>query len=102
MGIGRAMQWVEYITTTQLAERFGMRESIGNLLTLSRLQWLGHVACMSDDSMPKRILFGWLPWKCPANGVKLRWRDKVRQNIKGLSINDSLWYQQNQDRSLWK
>ena len=38
-----------------------MRESIGNLLTLARLRWLGHVASMSDDRMPKRILFGWLP-----------------------------------------
>ena len=60
-GIGRAVQWEKRITTTQLAERFGMRESISNLLTLARLQWLGHVARMSDDRMPKRILFGWLP-----------------------------------------
>ena len=44
MGIGRAVQWAERITTTQLAERFGMRESIGNLLTLARLWW--HVCLM--------------------------------------------------------
>ena len=50
----------------------------------------------------KRILFGWLPQKRPAHGVRLRWRDKVRQDFKSLSINDSLWYQQTQDRSLWK
>ena len=102
MGIGRAVQWAEHITTTQLAERFGMRESISNLLTLARLRWLGHVACVSDNRMPKRILFGWLPQKHPVHGVKLRWRDKVRQDFKSLSINDSLWYQQAQDRSLWK
>ena len=77
-----------------------MRESIGNLLTLARLWWLGHVARIYDDRMPKRILFRWLPQKCPAHGVKLRWRDKVRQYFKSLSINDSLWYQQAQDRSL--
>ena len=69
MGIGRAVQWAERITTTQLAEHFGMHESIGNLLTLARLQWLGHVARMSDNCMPKRILFGWLPQKCPVHGV---------------------------------
>ena len=68
IGIGRAVQWEKRITTTQLAERFDMRESIGNLLTLARLRWLG----------------------------------KVRQDFKSLSINDSLWYQQAQDRSLWK
>ena len=102
MGIGRSMQWAERITTTQLAECFGIRESIGNLLTSATLRWLGHVACLSDNRMPKKILFGWLPQKHPAHGVKLRWRDKVRQNFKSLSINDSLWYQQAQDRNLWK
>ena len=71
MDIGRAVQWAERITTTQLAERFGMHESIGNLLTLARFWRLGHVAHMSDDRMPKRILFGWLPQKRPAHGVKL-------------------------------
>ena len=93
MSIERAVQWAECITTTQLAERFGMCESIGNLLTLARLWWLGHVARMSDDRMPKRILFGWLPQKRPAHDVKLRRRDKVRQDVKSLSISDSLWYQ---------
>ena len=70
MGIRRTVQWAECITTTQLAERFSMSESISNLLTLTRLRWLGHVAHMSDDRMPKRILFGWLPQKRPAHGVK--------------------------------
>ena len=89
MGIGRAVQWAERITTAQLAECFGMCESISNLLTLARIRWLGHVASVSDNRMPKRILFDWLAQKHPAHGVKLQWRDKVRQDFKSLSINDS-------------
>ena len=73
-------------TTAKLAERFGMRESISILLSLSRLRWLGHVVRMPD--IPKRILYGWLPMARPAHGVKLRWRDKVRQDLKNFSIND--------------
>ena len=49
MGIGRAVHWAEHITTTQLAECFGVRESSSILLSLSRLRWLGHVALMPDD-----------------------------------------------------
>ena len=73
MGIGCAVQWTEHITTAQLAECFSMRESISILLSLSRLRWLGHVACMPDDHIPKRILSGWLPRAQPAHGVKLWW-----------------------------
>ena len=45
MGIGKAVQWAQHITTIQLAEYFGMQETIGNLLSLTRLRKLGHVAC---------------------------------------------------------
>ena len=101
MGIGRTVQWAQHITTIQMAERFGMRESVGNLLSLARLRWLGHVSRMSDDRIPKRILFGWLPQTRPARSVKLRWHDKVKQDLKSFSISDS-WYHQAQDRCLWK
>ena len=74
--------------TIQLAGRFGVWE----------FRWLGHVACMADDRIPKRILFGWLP----DHGVKLRWHDKAKQDFKSFSISDLTWYHQVQDRTLWK
>ena len=43
MGIVRAVQWAQHITTAQLAKRFGMKKSIGHLLDQSRLRWLGHL-----------------------------------------------------------
>ena len=55
-----------------------------------------------DDYILKRVLFGWPPRARPAHGVKLPWKDKVRQDLKNFSINDCLWYQQVQDRDLWK
>ena len=81
MGIGKAVQWAQHITTIQLAEHFGMQETVSNLLNLARLRWLGHVARMSDDCIPKQILFGWLPQTRTAHGVKLRWRDKAKQDL---------------------
>ena len=38
-----------------LAGRFGMIESIGDLLTQYRLRWLGHIARMSDTKQPKKL-----------------------------------------------
>ena len=36
-----------------------------------------HASNMSDNRYPKKLLFGWLPQKHPAYGVKLNWRDKI-------------------------
>ena len=66
------------------AGRFGMVESIDDLLTQYQLRWLGLVAQMSDTRHPKQMLFGWLPQKRPAHGAKLCWRDKVHQDLKSV------------------
>ena len=58
MGIGKAVHWAQHISTIQLPERFGMREFISNLSSLARLRWLGHVAQMPDDRIPKNNLIG--------------------------------------------
>ena len=99
LGISRTVQWKEHLTTAELAGRFGMVESIGDLLTQYRLRWLGHVARMPDTRHPKKLLFGWLSQKRPAHGVRLRWRDKVRQDLKKCGIRESSWYMEAQDRT---
>ena len=44
IGVGKAVQWAQHITTAQLAERFGMNKFINHLLGQFRLRWLGHLA----------------------------------------------------------
>ena len=70
----------------ELAGHFGTAESIADLLTQYRLRWLGHAAWMPDTRHPKKQLFGWLPQKCPAHGAKLRWQDKIHQDLKKCKI----------------
>ena len=40
--------------------------------------------------------------KRPAHGVKLCWRDKVRQDLKSFGIPESSWYARAQERSVWR
>ena len=58
LGISRIVQWKEYLTTAELAGRFGMAESIGDLLTQYQLRWLRHVAQLPDTKHQKKLLFG--------------------------------------------
>ena len=57
---------------------------------------------MSDSRTPKCLLFGWFSQERPIRGVKLRWRDKVRQDLKSFSIPETSWYVQAQERSVWR
>ena len=54
---------------------------------------------MSGDRIPKKLLFGWLR---PARGAKLRWRDKVRQDLKRFTILERDWYRLCEDTIVWR
>ena len=74
----------------------------GNRGRARRLCWLGHVARMEEDRLPKRLLFGWLPQRRPAHGTKMRWRDKVRKDFKKFQNDEDVWYRIAQERATWR
>ena len=92
LGITKAQQRVGRITSAEVRRRFGVEEVIEDVVVAKRLRWAGHVACMDDFRLTKRILFGWLPRRRPAHGTKQRWRDKVRKDLKQFGIDESSWF----------
>ena len=102
IGVSRADQRIRHLTSERIRAMFGMETSMKDLLSIRRLRWLGHTARMDDVRIPKRLLFGWLPRSRPAHGVKLRWRDKVRQDLKRFCIAEAGWYCLAQDRTIWR
>ena len=85
LGITRHQQWKERI--------FTMRSQ--------QLKWLGHVGCMDEGRLPKRILrvFGKLKRR-PCHGMKKRWRDFAKLNMEAIGVGDR-WYELCQDRGDW-
>ena len=99
-GITRTEQREKRISSSEIRERFGMKELIQEMVTLRRLRWLGHVARMGDNRMPKQALFGRLSRARPFHGVKLRWKDRVKKDLTSMAMHGH-WYQLAQDRKKW-
>ena len=100
LGVSKLQQWRERITSKELAERFGMTESMAEILRRHRLKWLGHVARMNDNRMPKQLLFGELTRSRPSHGTKRRWRDLAAGDVQAAGLG-STWYEVAQDRRKW-
>ena len=84
---------VTYVSSVQVRKSFGMTKALEDVFIVSRLRWLGHVARMEDDRTPKLLLFGWLPQRRRAHGTKMRWRDRVRKDVKKFKIDEVGWFQ---------
>ena len=102
LGITSEQQRTERITSIQIAKRFGMEDSLEDTITARRLRWLGHLARMEGDRVPKKVLFGWLPQPRPRHGTKMRWRDRVRKDLRKFDIDERTWYTEAQERAEWR
>ena len=78
-----------------------MCDGMGVLLVQSRLCWLGHVMRMSDNRLPKQLLFGKLLTSRPFYGPKLHWRDVVLRDIGRMGLDALNWYNIAQDQTKW-
>ncbi len=70
--------------------------------TVRRLRWLGLPVRMEDDRIPKKRLSGWSPQRCLAHGTKLRWRVKVREDLKRFGVNEGSWFHAAHERAMWR
>ncbi len=65
LGITNSQQWEQRISSAQVRERWGDTETLTAKIASRRLQWLGHLARMPDNRLPKMCLFSWLPQTRP-------------------------------------
>ena len=100
LGVSRTKQWVEWLTSAEIADRLGIEQDIGDLLRQHRLQWLGRIARMSDERMLNQMLLGELPAAYPCYGPKKRWRDAVSSDL-SLVGTPRNWYTEAQNRQQW-
>ena len=86
-------QWEEHISSRIMREQWGDEETITTKLMRRRQEWLGHLARMTPERIPKISLFSWLPQTRPQGGPG-RWRDLVRSDLKAVEIQERGWYEE--------
>jgi hypothetical protein len=74
--------------------------TVGELVTRSRLRWLGHVTRMAEGRLPPRLLFGKIDGTCKRGRPVGRWRDMIDADLKKRKVKS--WYNIVQDRVAWR
>ena len=59
--ISNEQQWTQRLTHQSIRQRWGDNKTATEIIAKRRLEWLGHLARMQDQLIPKITLFSWLP-----------------------------------------
>ena len=96
------IRWQDKIPDTEVLKKAKM-QSIHALLKLAQLRWAGHVTRMSDERLPKKVLYGELQeGKRSQGGQKKRYKDTLKASLKDFNIPTESWEQAAQDRTKWR
>ena len=76
------------------------QQSISDKLRGIRLSWLGHLGRLSDDRLPKCMVFGRVEGAKGVGKPRAMWADLLQQDLKSRGINR--WFKQCQKRADWR
>ena len=74
---------------------------IADLLKYRRLRWLGHIARMKEDRLPKQLLFGTIEGVGRRGRPVKSWNECVRDDLDSMGLSCH-WWRKCQDRAGWK
>ena len=77
---------------TEVRRQWGDKETSTEKIQRRRLEWQGHLARIPDHRILKSTLFGWLPQPRPHSGMRKRWRDVIRKDLKDIEMNENESY----------
>ena len=97
-----SINWQDMVSDTEVLTRAGI-PSIHTTLQKAQVRWAGHVTRMSDDRLPKQLLYGELCYgKRPLGGQKKRFKDTLKKTLTSFNIDVTNWEVCAQDRPLWR
>jgi hypothetical protein len=101
LGVSNLKQKEERLSSDHLNGRAEIT-TVEEELVKRRLRWLGHVARMEDDRIPKAMLFSQFEEKRWVGGVRKRWKDVLKADAtERTNLETEKWYNTAKDRELW-
>ena len=94
LGISGQQQWSKRITMREIRRRWGDEETAAEKVKKRRPEWLGHLARMSEERIPKSALFSWLPQPRPRCGPRRRWKDVIRRDLRDIEVGEDEWFEE--------
>ncbi len=77
--------------------------SIHTLLQRNQARWAGHVVRMSDERLPKQLLYGQLSeGKRHRGRPKKRFKDSLKDSLRSLGIPHDTWETLATEKSTWR
>ena len=96
------IKWQDRVTNIEVLERANT-VSIEAMLLKAQLRWVGHVIRMSDNRLPKQLLFGeLLQGKRKVGRPRKRFKDSVKQNIQWGGIEPRNLQRCAEERPQWR
>ena len=76
--------------------------NIVRVIKLSRMRWVGHVACMGERRGVYRVLVGKHEGKRSLGRLRPRWKNNIKMDLQELECGDVGWIDLAQDRDSWR
>ena len=89
------------IRTLDLLKRLNVL-SIDEYINRRQLRWLGHVARMDQERLPRKLLTSWVRNKRPRGAPQFTYGRGVMKALKKADIDKDKWYSAAQDRDAWR
>ena len=82
------IKWQDKVPNTEVLSCMGIYTSLSKV----KVRWAGHVSCMSNEHLPKRLLYGkLLVGKCSVGRPKMHFKDSLKMSLKDLKIPVKTW-----------
>ena len=94
------IRWQEQVPNTVVLQKCGT-VGIEAIIIASQLRWVGHIARMPDERIPKRVFYGQLSSGQRSRGRPLlRYKDRLKDSLKACRMEISI--EMAQDRPAWR